>query len=250
MRMRICSAATLVVMQCAAIGAVQPPLAAAQGVGWIGLYTAELVDWLENENRLGTLCSAHRPESQPWHACREQYLLPKVRVLRLRKAPPRPAALAGDLIVEAMPGRGLRAYYVPAEGGAAVPFVPDILDGDWSYGPFFEHSIVEQRGSWVRLPEEPLPKGTWLDISALGPGKTPTWLQPEDIVESPQGDLFVLGVTEGRVRARPEQERDMWCDSSETRPALSPFREVTLGPSDLYTATGHLRLRLKYTRGC
>lgn len=249
MRMWLCGTATLVFMQWAAISAAQQPVAPGGGVGWIGLYTDELVEWLENENRLEALCSAHRSNSQPWHACREKYLLPKVHVVRLRTAPNRRAALAGDLIVEAIPGKGLRAYYVPARGGSALPFIPDIQDSDWGYGPFFQHSIVEQTGSWVRLPEEPLPKGTWLDISELGPEKVPAWLEPEDIVESPHGDLFILGVTDGRVRARPEQERDMWC-SSETRPPLAPFREVTLGPSDLYSATGHLRLRPKYTRGC
>jgi len=247
--MSICGAVTLVVLHCAALGAAQQPVANGQGIGWIGLYSAELVDWLENENRLGALCSAHQSESQPWYACREELLKPKVHVVRLKTAPNRQGRPGGDLIIESTPGKGLRAYYVPAEGGAAVPLIPDILNSDWGYGPFFHHSIVERRGSWLRLPEAPLPKGTWLDMSDLGPAANPTWLAPEDIVESPLGDLYIIDVANGRVRARPEQEGDMWCDA-DPPPPVAPFRALSLGASDLYTSTGHLRLRLKYTRGC
>ena len=47
------------------------------------------------------------------------------------------------------------------------------------------------------------------------------------------------------VRARPEQPADMWCAADELKPA----REIRLSATELYTPTGHLRLRIKYTRG-
>ncbi len=234
---------------CATLGASQARDGESGGVGWIGLYTAELVEWLENENRLSSLCSPHAPDSAAWYGCRERNLQPKVYVVRLRTAPSRQAAPAGDLIVEALPGRGLRAFYVPSQAGSAVPLVPDILDSDWSYGPFFHHSVVERRGSWVRLPEDPLPREAWLDLGDLGKNAAVTWLRPDDIVESPRGDLVVLSVANGRVRGRPEQDRDSVCEV-DTRPPVAPFKEIWIDRSDVYTPTGHIRLQLKYKRGC
>jgi hypothetical protein len=237
-------------MGCAALGAAaQDSAGGSSGVGWIGLYSTELVEWLDNENRLDRLCSPHVADSAAWNACRQRYLLPKVFVVRLRTGPAKNASAAGDLMLEAVPSQGLRAFYVPPDAGAAVPLTPDILDTDWGYGPFFDHSIVERRGSWVRLPEGPLPPEAWLDVGDLGADRTVIWLEPGDIVESPRGDLYVLEVVNDRVRARPEQERDMWCHG-EPQPPLAPFREFWLDRSDVYTSTGHIRLRPKYTRGC
>jgi hypothetical protein len=236
---------------CATLGAVDARGRAGDSgsIGWIGLYSTELVEWLENENRLGTLCSPHAPDTEAWKACRHRNLQPKVLVVRLRTQPNKDASAAGDLMLEAVPGQGLRAFYVPPEAGAAVSLTPDVLDSDWGYGPFFDHSIVERRGTWVRLPEVPLPRDTWLDVGDLGTDTTVTWLEPGDIVESPRGDLFVLEVVNDRVRARHEQERDMWCHG-EPQPPVAPFREIWLDRSDVYTSTGHIRLRPKYTRGC
>ena len=56
------------------------------------------------------------------------------------------------MIIEALPGKGLRAFYVPANAGAAVALAPDILDTDWER-PFFHHSVVEHRGAWVDFPK-------------------------------------------------------------------------------------------------
>lgn len=59
----------------------------------------------------------------------------------------------------------------------------------------------------------------------------------------------MTGVNGGEVRARLEQPADMWCDASPA-PPISSSAEIRLAGADLYTATGHLRLHVKYTRGC
>jgi hypothetical protein len=173
---------------------------------------------------------------------------PKVLVVRLKKAPSRRADDAGDVVVMATPGVGLHASYIGPGGGSGRRIAPDLYDGDWGYGPYFHMTVAERRDNWVRLPEDPFPPSTWLDANDLGemPFRR---LEPEDIVTSPAGDVSVLEVGPGVVRARPEQERDMPCEDGKQGP-VAPFTEIRLEGSTLFTDTGHLRLHVKYTRGC
>jgi hypothetical protein len=151
--------------------------------------------------------------------------------------------------VLALPGKGLRSVYVAAAGGTATPFSPDLVDVDWGYGPYFHETIAERRGTWVRLPAAPFPTGTWLDTSELGSESSVLWLEAGSIVTSAFGDLYIIDVEKDVVRARTEQEGDMWCGAG-PRPPVAPFKELRLGARELYGATGHLTLRIKYTRGC
>jgi hypothetical protein len=217
----------------------------ADGIGWVGLFAPDMVGWLENQNQIEPLCAAFPRESTEWYKCRDTHLTPKVHVMRLRTAPAREASSAGDLIIGAIPGQGFHAAYVGPDGGAAAPVSPDLFDGDFGYGPYFHKTIVERRGSWIRLPEMPFPKGVWLDTSGL----PVLWLEPGEIVESPLGDLYVIAVTGRTVRARHEQARDMWCEAGDP-PPVGEFQEIRLGPAELFTEAGNLKLSIKYTRGC
>jgi hypothetical protein len=149
----------------------------------------------------------------------------------------------------ATPGEGLRAFFVEAGGGPATGFDPDLLDGDWGYGPYFHVTIVERRGAWIRLPEVPFPAGTWVNSADISPAPSIRLLEAGTIVSSERGDLYVLGVDGGTVLARPEQPADMWCADGDP-PPLKAADAIRLSSKELYTATGHLRLHLKYTRGC
>jgi hypothetical protein len=218
-------------------------------VGWIGIFTTELVEWLENGNRLAELCGSEDKDFETFHRCKVEKMAPKAHLVRLWSEPSASSRPAGSLMLVATPAEGLHAFYAAVEGGPAANFQPDLYDGDWGYGPFFHLTIVERRGSWVRLPEMPFPKNTWLDVRSLGPAPSFEWLEPGRIVTSPRGDLFILAIENGRVRARLEQDRDMWCEGGDQPPA-TPAPEVPLSHDDVYTTTGHLRLHIKYTRGC
>jgi hypothetical protein len=229
------------------IGAGQQDEADPGAVGWIRFYTPDLIDWLENQNRIDSLCPG-APESIAGYECRRLKLEPKILVLPVKKGPSRSAADAGDIVVMARPGVGLHASYVGAGGGRGQRIEPDLSEGDWGYGPYFHLTVAERRGNWVRLPEDPFPPSTWIDATALG--VTPfRRLEPGDIVTSPVGDLFVLAVEPGLVRARPEQKRDMPCDDDDPGP-VAPFSDIRIEGATLFTRTGHLRLHVKYTRGC
>ena len=226
--------------------AQQPP--ATIEIGWLGLFNSELVEWLENENRLQSLCvSVTQPVEE--YQCRDEKLAPKVHVVRLWAGPTDAAASAGSLVVIATPGKGLRALFVSAKGGAATEFRPDLFDGDWGYGPYFHETFLERRGTWFRLPAEPFPNGTWLNAADFGGEPELQLLGTEEIVSSPAGDVVVLGIEGNVLRARPEQDADQWCQPGDP-PPLRAWQEVRIPIGDLYTPTGHLRLHKKYTRGC
>ena len=106
-------------------------------LGWVGLFTTTLVEWLENANRVNGLCSHETADSPQWRECRDEKLTPKQYVIEVRSTPKANAASKGAIVVVATPGRGLRAYYRPAAGQALEEFAPDLLDVDWDTGLTF-----------------------------------------------------------------------------------------------------------------
>lgn len=79
-------------------------------VGWVGLFDGELIGWLENENRLTHLCSNTAMNVPKWNECRDDKMKPKRHIIQVRGAPDETATLAGEIIVQATPGQGLRAF--------------------------------------------------------------------------------------------------------------------------------------------
>lgn len=241
-------------LRSAALLAMCVPVALAQTtgpaeIGWLGLFNWELVEWLENENQLEQLCAGSPLTSAEGFKCREEKLSPKIHVVRLWAGPSEQSASAGSLLVMAVPGKGLRSWFVPIDGGAATEFQPDLFDRDWGYGPYFHQTFIERRATWFRLPEGPFLKGTWINASRLGDQPDLQLLERDQIVTSPFGDLFILGIERDVLRARPEQESDMWCKEGNPPPP-GPSRELRIPLRDLYTSAGHLVVHKKYTRGC
>ncbi len=214
-------------------------------IGWVALYDNDLIDWLENENRLKELCPDVAGDEAGRDRCRAEKLQSRPFVVPLRTAPADSAASAGSLLLLATPGKGLRCFYVPTTGGAPREFTPDLYLQDWGYGPYFHETYLDRRGNWFLLPEEPFPAGTWIDADS----SEPRLLAVGEIVNGPGGSLFILGIEPDIIRARPEQRADMWCES-EPAPALSPWTEIRIPRRDLYSPSGHLLVAPKYLKGC
>jgi hypothetical protein len=218
-------------------------------MGWVGLYNAALVDWLENENRLNERCSDAIAGSPKRRDCRDEMMKPKQYSIRLRSAPQDSATSEGALVIVATPGQGLRAYYRPVGGGPMAGFVPDLFDADWGYGPYFHQTFLERQGTWFLLPAVPLPRPAWIDASEFTNEADVRGLTIGDVIKTPRGDLVVLGLERGVLRARPEQDADMWCKEGDP-PPLKPSMEIRIPVEELYAATGHLLVGIKYMRGC
>jgi hypothetical protein len=237
-----------------AIGAIVPLGAGATQrrpvpteMGWVGLYSNKLIEWLENENRLDTLCAEFFGNAHEHDRCRAEKLLPRPFLVPLRTGPTVSSKSAGSILLLAAPGKGLRLFYIGPSGGAPREFRTDLYMQDWGYGPYFHQTYLDRRGDWFLLPEEPFPVATWFDARDLD--REAHTLGVGGIVDSPIGSLVIIGVERDIVRARPEQPADMWCDSGEP-PPLKPWTELRIPRRELYSPTGHLLLSPKYMKGC
>ena len=115
-------------------GVATPQAALEQGFrAWVGLYDPAHLGWLENENRLGELC----PDPSRLADCYEEMLRPEVSVHALHRAPDSTSTRVGDLIVVAVPGRGLSAAFLPAAASRTLPFLPDLYSRIGAMGPIF-----------------------------------------------------------------------------------------------------------------
>lgn len=214
--------------------------------GWIGLYTSDIVEWLENENRIGELCPDARPAAER-ERCRSEQLATRTLEIVVRDAPSPDAGIAGVIVVRATPGRPL-AFSLRTDG-ATRDFVPDLFLDDWGYGPYAHVTATETRGAWIRLPVDPFPASAWVDASRLDSGTTLLLVGEGDIVASSFGDLVVTSVDSTGLVVRAEQPADMWCQDAPAPPrAAAPAR--TLAREQLFDATGRLVLALKYLKGC
>jgi hypothetical protein len=161
-------------------------------LAWVALFSEELLVWLEDENRLDELC-AGEPYPVSWHGCRAEQLEPKVALLPLRSEPRLDAGRQGELVVVALPGRGLRAFV--SRTGIAQRFTPDLYDGDWGYGPYFHQTILARQGSWFRIPL-PVVEAAWINVeewgeSGLGAVPPLESVVPGQILTTPAGDMVV-----------------------------------------------------------
>ena len=212
---------------------------------WVGLYNFELLGWLENQNRLAELCTAAEG-SVEWNDCREAKMEPKVQVITARSGPNDTAAIVGTIVLVALPGQGLRAF--ASADGKAIAFTPDVYDSDWGYGPHFHQTILDRRGSWFRVPIDVLP-GAWVNAVEWTSDVDVRTVSEGDILQTPRGDMFILGAENSVLRMRPEQEADMWCEAGDPSP-LKPWTEIRIPFEALYDQKGHLMLTTKYKRGC
>ena len=222
------------------------PARAPAEILWLGLFTADLVSWLENEQRIRESCTGAEG-SDEWNACRESRLEPKLDVLPVHVDPDPAARHVGEIVMLALPGKGLKVFV--AAGGQASQFTPDLYDADWGYGPWFHQTVLERRGGWFRLALPSIGRG-WVDLRPQGGVEDRLQrLDAGDIVTIPDGDMVFLGAQGDRLRFRAEQEADMWCEEGEP-PALAPSQELSIPLDRLRDGDGRLRIRYKYTRGC
>lgn len=213
-------------------------------IGWVGLYNNDMLSLLENEPHIELLCP--KTLGQALQACRDAKLQPKTWTIDVLEKPEPNSQKLGTIAITATPGEGLTAAFLSANG--PIDFTPDVFDTDWGYGPYFHQTFIERRKNWFLLPKNPLPKPGWINISQLT--ETP---DVKDVVE---GLVYVLdgkgivitGIQKNKVSIRAEQPADMPCDGES--PELKPAPQQTMLIPDLLDQDGHLKLTVKYMRGC
>jgi hypothetical protein len=222
-------------------------------LAWVGLFNDELVGRLENANRLDDLCTAERA-SVAWHECRDAAMEPNVAVIPVRAAPSVSARRLGEIVLIGWPGTGLRAF--ASAGRLAAPFTPDLYDTDWGYGPYFHQTILGRRGSWFRIPVPSIGHGwinaeDWNEVlsTSNSEGYGIHTVRAGQILTTPRGDMFVLGVENRVLRVRPEQPSDLWCEGGDPPPQV-PWQDIRIPFEQLFDSKGHLLIGYKHKRGC
>lgn len=214
--------------------------------GWAGLYNEEMIAWMENQNNLDALC----PQSllpADRNRCREEKLKPGVWSIEVHEKPSSSSPKMGSITITFTPGSGLTFAY--RGSGILLPFTPDLYDSDWGYGPYFHQTFLENRASWFLLPKDPLPAPGWIDISQLTRAPDVRKITEGQVYTLSDSSIVVIKIDKQTVTVRPEQPADMWCDAGEP-PKLQPFQKKVVPVSELFDRNRHLKLKIKYTRGC
>ncbi|NNF29256.1 MAG: hypothetical protein HKN73_18670 [Gemmatimonadetes bacterium] len=212
--------------------------------GWVSLLSDGRAGWLENENRIGDLCR----DAEDLGACYGTHLAPAVDIYDLRPSPDSSAEVLGQIVVAAVPGRGLTSHYRPAGEGRAMAFTTDVYLKDWGYGPpFFHQTFLEERAGWYLLPADPWERPVWLDGNA--PGLAELRISTGEIIELRGEGFLVLEATPRSLTMRPEQDADMWCQEGDP-PPLRETAPRLMDWDELVDERGHLLIRPKYMKGC
>jgi hypothetical protein len=212
---------------------------------WLGLYEPAHLGWLENENRIGELCTDPATLTE----CYAEHLGSKVSVHELYRQPDESSERIGELIVVAVPGRGLSAHFRPARARHSIPFTPDLFLQDWGYGPYFHQTLSEQRGNWFQLPPDPWEGHVWLRRE-LERGMSPVIaVRSGDIIELGGSGWYVVAAEPDALLLRAEQPGDLWCEEGDP-PPLTPAEPTRSSRAELVDPRGHLMFRLKYLKGC
>ena len=211
---------------------------------WVGLYEPADLDWLENENRLGELCTDPSTLAECYARC----LSPRVSLHELHSLPSESSDRVGDLVVAATPGRGLSAYFRAAGSIESTPIALDLFLQDWGYGPYFHQSLSEERGEWVRLPSGPWKAEVWLQRGSDG-GFPIIRIRNGDIIDMGEMDWYVVAAERDTLLLRPEQTGDHWCEEGEP-PGIEATEPTRFSRAQLVDSAGHLLFRLKYLKGC
>jgi hypothetical protein len=218
-------------------------------IGWVALFNNDLIAWLEQHPLDDALCAGLSDDEGAWKRCRRAAAKTMAIDLPLWPSARRSGQPIGTLRIVAYGGAGVAAFYVPPRGGEPIEFEPDLLDGDWGYGPYFNQTYLARDGEWFQLPADPFPSTVWISAKDLGNDAASRLVEAGDLITLPIGQVVVLRIEPGALIVRPEQPADMWCDAP-PEPPLAPWKPIRIPRKELYTATGHLRIGITYARGC
>jgi hypothetical protein len=214
-------------------------------IGWIGLYNEEMVEWLENQNRIEMLCP--RALGSTFQQCRDEKLKSRTWTIDVREKPATTSVKIGTIAIASAPGTGLTAVFHSST--ASIAFTPDLFDADWGYGPYFHQTFRDNRNDWFLLPRNPLPKPGWINISQLTKTPDKKNISKTEVYNLTGNGVVLTSIQNEKIKLRAEQPADMWCGEGKP-PKLKPAQVQEIPFSDLVTRDGHLKLKIKYMRGC
>ena len=217
-------------------------------LGWIGLYNMDMLEWLENQNKINMekICPKSMYAKER-NTCIQQHLNPMRKRIDVRKAPTYQSEILGQIEIVATPAKGLSAVWVTPISSS--PFMTDMFDEDWGYGPYFHMTVMGRHGSWFLLPRNPFPDKAWIDTNQFTQAADFKVINIGEVYLFRGESIVITSIQKKTFTIRKEQPADMWCDSGEP-PKMTSSHYRTLRISELFNKDCHLILKVKYTRGC
>jgi len=212
---------------------------------WVGLYDPDSLGWLENENRIEELCANRITFSE----CHAEMLSPRMSTYPLYSAPAESSPSIGELVVVAVPGRGISTFFHSDGSPQAIVFTPDLYLQDWGYGPYHHQTVMNQQLNWFQLPPDPWPNAVWLYRESETNNPTIVNVSFGDIIEMDGSNMFVVATESDALMLRNEQLGDIWCEEGDP-PPISPIEPSRLMRAELVDSRGHLSFRLQNLKGC
>ncbi len=254
---RIALVASLPSVLAAAVLTASPLSGAAQTSGpgdpadgtfaaWVALYDPTQIGWLENANRIQELC----PDTTTLDRCYAEALAPALMISALFAEPSEGSRRVGELIIAAVPGTGLSAYFASEGGRDAALFIPDLTLADWGYGPpYFHQTFADREGAWFQLPAGPWPGAAWLRRPNAAEEGLVLDVRAGEILELDGSSFYVIVAERDALVLRTEQPADQWCEPGDP-PTLTPDSGSRWTRDELLDPLGHLRFTPKYLKGC
>ena len=215
---------------------------------WVGLFNSEMIAWLENENQMANLCPDTLPSDRK-SQCEAERRRPKQWEIGVFAIPSEGTHRIGRIIVTATPGRPLVTSFQESGSSIQRPFQTDLYLEDWGYGPYFHQTIVEQRGPWFLLPKNPFPAPAWINLNDISKEFDTQTVEVGGIYELETKSIVIVAYSQSGIVVRQEQPADMWCRDGDP-PPLIPSETVEIKYQDLFDKDGHLKIRIKYVKGC
>ena len=180
--------------------------------------------------------------------CRKHNLAKKSWTIQAYKSPKSSSEKIGEILITVTPGSPFIASFKNNKG-TIREFDPDLYDQDWGYGPLIHQTLLEKNGEWLKIPIEPLDTPVWID-----PKDNIKYLDIITIAEGHvyllDGESIVITKKEGdNISFRKEQPSDMWCYEGDP-PKLNAREVKKINIKELYDNHKHLKLDIKYKRGC
>lgn len=236
----------------------------------MSLYTPEILRPAVTEEKLYDECGV-RSKTAVAKKCRARVMKKFTRVLDIPvfERPTFQSEQFGVIRVKSVPFKPLSFSYISNARGEETEFIPDVVCNFPKSDCVAEHTVLDQKGNWILIPEGPFPSAVWINFfqyTQVQPrirplvqlGRLFTIGRSVRATMMPQGknefifsgtEVFIKRIEDGRLVVRMAEAGDKIC-----RPKDKPFgadpQEYAIYLAELYTGKGQLRISPTYPNYC
>lgn len=216
---------------------------------FVSLVPPDAYQLLEAENQIQTLCPEKTTKNI--EQCKAEKLKSKTWTLTVYEAPKKESKSLGHILITATPGKMITAEYINSVK-KSVPLPPDSDGTDWGYSSFFEFTIQDRRGDWMKLPKRPFAKPVWINQKLEWHATNqPIKMNTETIYKvKDHGNVVITKYSGNQITFRKENPNDMSCGADPVVVDPIDLKTTTKPVNILYDSDEHLTAWMLYPGGC